>query len=69
MRGLKNLTQNAYSDLHQKLNEIKNGLINNNQNSNINNTKYDDLKKIKELLDNGILTQDEFEKEKNKILD
>ena len=30
--------------------------------------KYDKLKKIKELLDNGILTQEEFEKEKQKIL-
>lgn len=30
--------------------------------------KYDKLKKIKELLDNGTLTQDEFEKEKQKIL-
>lgn len=30
--------------------------------------KYDKLKKIKELLDNGTLTQEEFEKEKQKIL-
>lgn len=30
--------------------------------------KYDDLEKIKKLLDDGILTRDEFEIEKNKIL-
>ena len=32
------------------------------------NTKYDELKKLKELLDSNILTQEEFDKEKNKIL-
>lgn len=32
------------------------------------NTKYDELKKLKELLDSDILTKEEFEKEKNKIL-
>lgn len=32
------------------------------------NHKYDQLAKIKELQDNGILTQDEFEMEKQKIL-
>ena len=30
--------------------------------------KYNDLKKLKELLDNDILTKEEYEKEKNKIL-
>lgn len=30
--------------------------------------KYDQLKKIKELFDNGTLTQEEFEREKEKIL-
>lgn len=32
------------------------------------NQKYAQLAKIKELLDNGILTQDEFDQEKQKIL-
>ncbi len=32
------------------------------------NQKYDQLAKIKELLDNGILSQDEFDLEKQKIL-
>ena len=32
------------------------------------NQKYDQLAKIKELLDNGILSQDEFDQEKQKIL-
>jgi len=31
-------------------------------------TKYENLRLIKELLDNGVFTQDEFEKEKQKIL-
>lgn len=30
--------------------------------------KYDQLEKIKKLLDSGVLTQEEFETEKNKIL-
>ena len=31
--------------------------------------KYDNLKKLKELLDNDIITKEEYEKEKKKILD
>lgn len=39
------------------------------QNSNIKtNDKYDDLEKLKNLLDNNVITQEEFNKEKNKIL-
>lgn len=68
LRGLKNLTQNTYNELHQKLNEIKNSLINNKYYTTGSNSKYDELKKAKELLDSGILTQEEFENEKQKIL-
>lgn len=32
------------------------------------NNKYDDLKKIKDLYDDGILTEDEYLKEKKKLL-
>jgi hypothetical protein len=32
------------------------------------NLKYDALKKLKELFDSGVLTKEEFEKEKEKIL-
>lgn len=32
------------------------------------NVKYDQLSKIKELLDNGAISQEEFESEKEKIL-
>lgn len=32
------------------------------------NSKYDDLEKLKELLDNGVITEEEFTKEKYKIL-
>ncbi len=31
-------------------------------------TKYDRLKKIKELKDSGVLSEDEFQKEKDKIM-
>ncbi|WP_300675504.1 SHOCT domain-containing protein [Soonwooa sp.] len=34
----------------------------------ISESKYDKLKKIKELKDNGILSDDEFQKEKDKIM-
>lgn len=69
LRGLRNLVQNTYNELHNKLNEVKNGFINNNISPIVNNSsKYDELKKLKELLDEGIITQDEFEKEKNKVL-
>lgn len=43
-----------------------------NNNANISNqtqkNKYDELKQLKELLDNGIITQEEFDKEKVKLL-
>lgn len=31
-------------------------------------SKYDDLEKLKKLLDNGVITEEEFTKEKYKIL-
>ena len=31
--------------------------------------KYDDLLKLKELLDTGAITQEEFDREKAKVLD
>ena len=41
---------------------------NENINKEIPTDKYSDLKKLKELLDNDIITKEEFEKEKKKIL-
>lgn len=43
----------------EKLNSVQN-------NENVSNA--DELKKFKELLDNGIITQDEFDKKKNQLL-
>lgn len=48
-------------------------LYNNKNNSQIINqqvqkNKYDELKQLKELLDDGIISQEEFDKEKEKIL-
>lgn len=42
--------------------------IANNVNSDNSNQKYEQLSKIKELLDNGAISQEEFEVEKEKIL-
>ncbi len=52
---------------------IENYNLNTNQNNNVINIhnssdKYDKLTKIKKLLDDGVLTQEEFETEKKKIL-
>ncbi|MGL4343291.1 MAG: SHOCT domain-containing protein [Metamycoplasmataceae bacterium] len=38
-------------------------------NSNSNNKKYEELKMLKELLDSGIITQQEFDDKKSKILE
>lgn len=40
----------------------------NNRNEN-SKSKFDNLKKLKEILDEGIITKEEYEKEKKKILD
>ena len=40
----------------------------NNPNKTKNFSKYDELKKIQELKESGVLTEEEFEREKNKIL-
>lgn len=48
---------------------IENYILNANYNVNASTSdKYDKLAKIKKLLDDGILTQEEFESEKRKIL-
>lgn len=66
LNGPRISVENTYKVLQNSLNIIKNSLINKDELNS--NDKYDELKKIKELLDNGTLTQDEFEKEKQKIL-
>ena len=38
------------------------------QSNNIQSDKYDQLKKIKELFDNGVISSEEYEKEKQKLL-
>lgn len=71
--GLKRLVENTNNALNNALNEIKNNLISNNviQNNNTiqhSDDKYDKLSKLKKLLDENVLNQEEFEKEKQKIL-
>lgn len=71
--GLKKLVENTNNALNNALNEIKNNLISNNiiQNSNTiqhSDDKYDKLSKLKKLLDENVINQEEFEKEKQKIL-
>ena len=53
--------KNSYNAFYSKNDNIE---IVNNKSSN----KYEDLKKLKQLLDSKIITNDEFEKEKEKIL-
>lgn len=62
--------------MNKNAKEIKDYIENYNSNKNLNNVtniysttdKYDQLAKIKKLLDDGILSKEEFEKEKQKIL-
>lgn len=56
--------------LMEKFNPTLNKLSNTNQNVSSNDigNKYDNIKKLKELLDMGAITQQEFDEEKNKLL-
>lgn len=58
--------------MNQNAKEIKEHIerYNSNANCNSNNMfdKYDKLEKIKRLLDNGVITKEEFEQEKKKLL-
>ncbi len=55
--------------INNEAEEIKNYIENYNPNDNSSsNSKYDDLAKLKKLLDNEIITKEEFDKEKEKIL-
>lgn len=47
---------------------IENYLPNNKNKAQEAHSKYDELEKLKKLLDNNIITKEEFENEKNKIL-
>lgn len=66
LHGLKQYVQNTYKYLHESLDDIKSNVMNGKNDNG--NSKYDDLKKLKDLLDNKVISQKEFEKEKNKIL-
>lgn len=68
LTGNREYVENTYKLLHESLNEVKNNLITNDTEPLNTTSKYDELSKIKELLDNGILTQEEFNTEKEKIL-
>lgn len=73
LRGIKRDITNIKSDfiMEQRQISANNRLvvenIRNNQNQ-TSNIRIDDLKSLKDLLDSGILTQEEFESEKGKIL-
>ena len=54
--------------IEEKEEKIKIGIINKKQSKTSLDQKYSDLKKLKELLDEGIITKEEFEKEKEKIM-
>ena len=46
----------------------QNKIDDNNEESNIDKSLSNELKKLNELRENGVLTQEEFEKAKNKLL-
>ncbi|MDD2370865.1 MAG: PH domain-containing protein [Firmicutes bacterium] len=63
----KQVAQNIFTKVHEVLDAIKNPQVNNKEvNSNI--SIADELKKFKDLLDSGILTQEEFDAQKTKLL-
>lgn len=57
--------------INESFEELKKSIELTNSNKNNNNTqlsKYDELKKLKDLYDNNVLTEDEFLSEKQKLL-
>ncbi|GAA0697922.1 hypothetical protein GCM10008904_02360 [Paraclostridium ghonii] len=66
----KDSARSINSMIHNVIDELKNITITSkSKNMHINNVSIaDELKKYKELLDLGVLTQDEFELQKNKLL-
>lgn len=64
--------RNAKNQIN-KITSLFKSFVNNNKSNNItdeipNQDKYDQLKKLKSLLEDGTITQNEFEKEKEKLL-
>lgn len=51
-----------------KIQETQSNIINV-RNTNSTNTDYDDLRKLKSLFDDGIITEEEFAAKKKQILD
>ena len=73
----KNLSKNLIADVEKSFDKKKidlshfgkNTQVNSSSNQNIEDDKYDKLRKLKKLLDDGIITQEEYEREKKKILE
>ncbi|SMN02577.1 hypothetical protein SPONN_1423 [uncultured Candidatus Thioglobus sp.] len=67
-RAFKKSTSQAYNEVHQlimgKLKLSKSQATS----DNVKNSNLDELKKLGELLNSGVLTKSEFEKEKEKLL-
>lgn len=69
LTGRNDIVKNTYKILQDSLNLTHNNLIINNGSKSTNDiNKYDELSKLKKLLDENAITKDEFEKEKDKIL-
>ena len=62
MKGFKAKDDNRKEEQDENENKIENSLLSNDQLS-------EELSKLNELLQSGVLTQEEFEKAKKKILD
>jgi hypothetical protein len=75
----KNLSKNLIDDVEKNFDKKKINLSHFGKNTqdgnkdsssqNVENDKYDKLRKLKKLLDDGIITQEEYEREKKKILE
>lgn len=65
----KNAAFKVSERLHEVLDSLKNSEANQIENLSINKlSEADEIMKFKELLDQGIITQEEFEKQKRKLL-
>lgn len=67
LRAFKKETANTYEDFYKLIMDKINNSKNNNSN-NFNSSVADEIKKFKELLDMGAITEEEFETKKKELL-
>jgi hypothetical protein len=65
---INNVNKMSARIMAKKIQETQSNIINV-RNTNSTNTDYDDLRKLKSLFDDGIITEEEFAAKKKQILD